>query len=61
MKVSKIIKINEGLTELVKTNIMSKKEQEAILYKCGLEKSPKDKNSWILDENTIITFVDEND
>jgi len=53
------MKINEGLTELVKTNVMTKKEQESILYKCGLEKSPNDKNSWILDEHTIITFIDD--
>ena len=59
MKVSTIMKINEGLTELVKTKVMTKEEQESILYKCGLEKSPNDKNSWILDEHTIITFIND--
>ena len=56
MKVSQIIKLNEGLEVLVKMKKMTNSEREEILGRCGLI---KDNNVWILDEHIIINMNDE--
>tara|TARA_R110001606_G_scaffold150774_1_gene291129 strand:- start:269 stop:448 length:180 start_codon:yes stop_codon:yes gene_type:complete len=59
MKVSQIIRLNEGLAVLVKMKKMTNNEREEILGRCGLIKDDKDNNVWILDEHIIINMNDE--
>ena len=57
MKVSQIIKLNEGLSILVKMKKMSNDEREEILGRCGLVKG--NDGSWILNEHIIINMIDD--